>query len=407
MDAAPVATATPPVPARAPRLESVDLLRGLVMVVMALDHTRIFFHAGVLLEQNPLDPKTTTVFLFFTRWITHYCAPVFVFLAGTSAFLSSTRGKSPRELSWFLVTRGLWLVLLELTWLRWAGWAFAIDLHQYNAGVIWALGWSMVTLAALIHLPPRAILGFGLALTLGHNALDSVQPADWGALGWLWKVLHAKGSTIDFQSGYFLRIGYPLIPWIGVMAVGYSFGQILRLPAEARRRWLWRAGLGLTVAFPVLRFTNLYGDPLPWAVAERPLHTLFSFLDCQKYPPSLCYLLMTLGPALIVLAMVDGGVPHRLRPLLVFGRVPMFYYLLHLPLIHGLAVAIESLRFGAAPWLLQPTLGVKEFKPPPDAGFGLPVVYLAWIFVVALLYPVCRWFAGLKGRRRDAWLSYL
>jgi uncharacterized membrane protein len=386
------------------RLDSVDLLRGIVMVLMALDHTRDFFHAGAIHGLNPLDLETTTIPLFLTRWITHFCAPTFIFLAGAGAFLSGTRGKSKRDLSWFLLTRGAWLIVLELTFIRWAGWTFNFDLHMSGAAVIWAIGWSMIVLAALVHLPLWAIMVIGLTMILGHNAFDRVTPESWGSMDWLWRVLHARGR-IEYAPGYFLGIGYPLVPWIGVMAVGYGFGWILLRERTWRRKFVLRLGIVLTFAFVVLRFTNLYGDARPWSSQTNPAFTVFSFLGCVKYPPSLCYLLMTLGPALIVLAMLDRDTPKLFRPLLVFGRVPMFYYLLHLPLIHGLAVLVESLRFGSAPWLYG-----NVFRPtsPPvaDAGFSLLGVYVAWLIVLVLLFPVCRWLADLKRRRRDVWLSY-
>jgi uncharacterized membrane protein len=386
-------------PRPATRLDSVDLLRGLVMVLMALDHTRDFFHAGALQGIDPLDLEKTTVPLFFTRWITHFCAPVFVFLAGTGAFLSTTRGKSKSELSWFLFTRGFWLIFLELTWIHWAGWTFSLNLHEFWFLVIWAIGWSMIVLAALIHLPVWATTAFGIAMILTHNLFDGVKPETWGPWGWLWRVLHAGGRmrTGEFVFG----AGYPLIPWIGVMASGYGFGALLMREPGQRRRWLWGLGSGMILAFVLLRWSNLYGNPKPWSPQSNPTLSLLAFLDCHKYPPSLCYLLMTLGPALIVLALLDRPTPPLLKPILVFGRVPLFYYLLHLPLIHGLSVAVNLIRFGSLPQ--GPTIG----GPSADLGFSLPIVYLFWISIVLALYPACKWFADLKRRRQEAWLSYL
>jgi len=400
-----VPVALNPGPVRAARNDSVDLLRGLVMVLMAIDHTRDFLHIGQLHGFDPLDLKTTTVALFLTRWITHFCAPVFIFLAGTGAFLAGTRGKSKRALSWFLVTRGVWLIFLELTVINWAGWSFSFDLHAIGVMVIWAIGWSMIVLAALIHLPVAAIATFGIALIVAHNAFDAVQPESWGALGWLWRGLHA-GGPIEYAPGYSLIVAYPLIPWMGVMAAGYAFGALLQREAAERRRVIFRLGAALTVGFIVLRALNVYGDPRPWTTQANAGRTLLAMLDCHKYPPSLCYLLMTLGPALMLLAWLDGRTPRLMQPLLVFGRVPMFYYLLHLPLIHGLAIVIETARFGAAPWLFANPFGPNPAMP-PNAGFGLIGVYATWLVVIVLLYPVCRRFADLKRRRCDAWLSYL
>ena len=373
------------------------------MVLMALDHTRDFFHSGVFQGQDPLDLSRTSVALFFTRWITHFCAPVFVFLAGTGAFLSTTRGKTVRDLSWFLVSRGLWLVVLELTWVRWAGWSFAINLHEHWGNVIWAIGWSMVVLAALIHLPLWATAVFGFLMIVAHNAFDGIRPEDLGPWDCLWRILHA-GGAFEMAPGYRFGAGYPLIPWIGVMAVGYSFGAIVTRPPAERRRWFLRLGLLTVGLFVVVRLLNAYGDPKPWSVQRNPLFTVLSFLDCHKYPPSLCYLLMTLGPALLLLAMMERGTPAWVRPVLVFGRVPLFYYVLHLPLIHGLSLMVHWLRFGHADWLWGNTEGT---RPPEGAGFGLIWVYVAWGVVLLTLYPLCKWFADLKRRRRDAWLSYL
>jgi uncharacterized membrane protein len=379
----------PDFPASPARLESVDLLRGLVMVLMALDHTRDFFTE---LPFDPTDLEQTHPALFITRWITHFCAPVFIFLAGTSAFLSTTRGKTPRALSWFLFTRGLWLVLLELFYVNWFGWRFHINLHSYGVQVIWAIGWSMVALAVLVRLPRGFILVFGLAMIVLHNMFDDVKPESFGALAGLWRVLHA-GGQFEIAPGINFFAGYPLIPWIGVMAVGYAFGPVLLRDPASRGRWLVVLGALLTATFVMLRTTNLYGDPRPWAPQKNLLFTLFSFVNCTKYPPSLCYLLMTLGPALLVLALLDRGTPRLLKPLLAFGRVPLFFYLVHLPLIHGLLLLSRSIRFHGAP--------------PPDIELGLPGIYLMWLVAVALLYPICWAFSEIKRRYRAAWLGYL
>jgi uncharacterized membrane protein len=396
--------AASPTPARppGPRLESVDLLRGLVMVLMALDHARDFFHFGAWHGLDPLDLNRTTAAVFCTRWITHYCAPTFILLAGAGAFLSHTRGRSTRELSWFLLTRGVWLVGLEMTFVQWIGWTFAIDGHAHFALVLWAIGWSMIALAALVHLPASWVAAFGVAMIALHNTCDGINSAALGAWAPLWTVLH-EGGRVELGGGHALLAGYPLIPWIGVMAGGYGLGACFQHEPAARRRRLWQLGAALTAGFVGLRLGNLYGNPRPWSVQPDALRTLFSFLDCHKYPPSLCYLLMTLGPVLLLLAWWDRGVPTWMRPLLVFGRVPMFFYLLHIPLLHGLAVLVARLRWGRADWLY----GVAPARPPDTGGFGLLGVYSAWLAAVVLLYFACRWFAELKRRHRSPWLSYL
>ncbi|HVG29848.1 MAG TPA: heparan-alpha-glucosaminide N-acetyltransferase domain-containing protein [Pyrinomonadaceae bacterium] len=387
--------------AHASRLDAVDLLRGLVMVIMALDHTRDFFHSGAL-TLNPTDLSQTTPALFFTRWITHFCAPVFVFLAGTGAFLSLSRGRTKKDLSWFLLTRGLWLVVLEWTLVRFA---VTFDLRYSSGGfvqVIWALGWSMVLLAALVRLPLRAVAAFGLALVAGHNLLDRFHAADFGAWRWLWMILHEQGP-VGSPPGFVLFVVYPLVPWVGVMAAGYAFGALLRLDDKRRRKILLQLGLALTLAFVVLRATNLYGDPRPWAQQPRgALYTFLSFINCEKYPPSLLFLLMTLGPAIALLPLLERARGALARFFTVYGRVPLFYYLLHFYLLHVLAAAIALARYG------RQTLSVLPGgQPPPGWGYRLWVVYLVWIGVVLALYFPCRYWARLKQRKRSAWLSYL
>ena len=260
----------------------------------------------------------------------------------------------------------------------------------------------MVVLAGLVRLPTWAITTFGIALIVGHNALDGISPESWGRWGWLWRVLHA-GGRFEVAPGYTFGAGYPLVPWIGVMAAGYGLGTVFLRESAERRRWLLRLGIGMTLAFVLLRYSNLYGNPQPWSPQNNAVLGLMSFLDCHKYPPSLCYLLMTLGPALIVLGLLERGTPALLKPVLVFGRVPLFYYLLHLPLIHSLSVLAHWISSGRADWLY----GNTPAKPPADAGFSLTFVYLAWIAIVLMIYPACHWFADLKRRRSDPWLSYL
>lgn len=381
------------------RLDSVDLLRGLVMAVMALDHARDFLHHSTPLF-DPTDLSRTNAALFLTRWVTHFCAPVFVFLAGTGAYLSGARGKTRGEVSKFLLTRGLWLVLLELTVVRLA-WTFDPTYLFTPGQVIWAIGWSMVVLSALVHLPAWAVTTFGVAVMALHNLLDPVPSASFGPFGWLWAILHTGEPLEPFAGRRFVPL-YPLVPWVGVMAAGYGFGRVLLLEGVRRRRVLLRLGVGLTLAFIVLRALNFYGDPRPWAVQESGLFTLFSFINTQKYPPSLLFLLMTLGPALIALRLFDREPGAASRPLVILGRAPLFYYVLHLYLIHALAVAFAIVRYG--PRVKEAFAGGQL---PPGYGYPLWVVYAVWLGVVAALYLPTRWFADLKRRRRDPWLSYL
>ena len=388
-----------------PRLESIDFLRGLVMVVMALDHVRDFFTGA---KFDPTDLTQTNAAYFLTRWITHFCAPVFVFLAGTSAYLSSTRGKTKSQLSVFLLTRGLWLVVLELTVVHF-GWSFNWSLHYSGGAVIWALGWSMCALAGLIYLPVWAVTAFGIIMIAFHNLLDGIGTQAFADLGWLWQILH-HGGAIQLLPGYQFTAAYPLIPWIGVMAAGYGFGTLLLREEGSRRKWFLGLGTGLMVSFVLLRATNLYGDAQLWSSQKQGVFTLFSFLNCTKYPPSLLYLLMTLGPAIALLALIDRGVGVIGRPFILFGRVPLFYYLIHLPLLHGAAVLFAYVRHGRAQWLFENPWVVDSLQildKPSDYGYGLPVVYAVWLMIVLILFPACRWFAGVKQRSRAAWLSYL
>jgi len=380
------------------RLTSIDALRGAVMILMALDHVRDYFGVpGV----SPTNLAQTTVPLFLTRWITHICAPVFFLLTGTGAFLARRRKPIP-QLSRFLFTRGLWLILLELTVLRCLGYQFNFDYQVTMLLVIWALGWAMIALSALVWLPVWVVAAFGGVMIAAHNLADGVRSAHP-----LWAVLHAPGFVVN-RPGFVVFASYTLIPWIGVTAAGYGLGQIYGWNAGRRRSFLLRAGLCLTAAFVGLRVINLYGDPFPWTSQATSALTAVSFLNLTKYPPSLLFLLMTLGPALLILRALDGGTPRLLRPLLVFGRVPLFYFLLHFPLIHLLAVVWCYAQNGAAHWMFEsPDLGSYPFTPPPGWGLPLPAIYALWMLVVLMLYPVCRWFASVKARRTEAWLGYL
>lgn len=379
------------------RLESVDVVRGIVMIIMALDHTRDYFGA----PGNPTDLSHAGVALFLTRWITHICAPTFFLLTGTGAFLS-LRKKSLAELSRFLLSRGLWLIALELVVVRSLDFQFNFDYHVTMLVVIWALGWAMIALGLLIWLPVGVVTLFGVVMIAGHNLLDNR-----GLTGPIAAILHGPGIVIN-TPGHLVFAAYPLIPWIGVTAVGYGLGTVFSWEPLRRRRFLVRLGTALTLLFVFLRLLNGYGDPAPWVPQEDGVFTALSFLNVTKYPPSLLFLLMTLGPVMIMLRAFDDGVPGWLKPVLVYGRVPLFYFLLHLFVIHALAVVVCYFRYGAVHWMFEsPTLAQTPFTQPPGWGYQLRVVYLIWIGVVVGLYPVCRWFAGVKQRRHDWWLSYI
>ena len=388
------------------RLHSVDMLRGLVMVIMALDHVRDFFSNSYAID--PTDLTQTNAALFFTRWITHFCAPVFVFLAGTGAFLSTLRGKTKRELAGFLLSRGLWLVFLVLFFVHTFGWWFNVDYHLLYGDVLWALGWSMVVMAGLVFLPVWSNAAIGIAMVAFHNLFDAVRADAFGSFRWVWAILHS-GDILEPHPGIHFVPGYPLVPWIGVMAAGYGFGTILVSPPDKRQKWLRGLGIGLILAFIVLRATNLYGDPHAWVVQKTRLFTFFSFINCEKYPPSLLYLLMTLGPAILALALFERTSHPLSRLFVTLGRVPLFFYLLHLVVIHALAIAFAYARYGHAEWMFKnvavPSNSVLPY--PQGYGYSLVMVYAMWIGVVLTLYPVCQWFASVKGRRREAYLSYL
>ncbi|OPY58059.1 MAG: hypothetical protein A4E57_04893 [Syntrophorhabdaceae bacterium PtaU1.Bin034] len=395
------------------RIEAIDMVRGLAVMVMLLDHTRLFFH-NASLHIDPTDLSRTSAALFLTRWITHPVAPIFVFLAGTAAFLRTERGKTEHRLSRFLLTRGLWLVVLEFTIVR-LGINFNFDYHRFfgSMQVIWVIGVSMMLLALLVRLPAAVVAAVGIVMIGAHNLLDGIHVASWKGprsaapdlLDVIWLVLHQPGAFIlcPYPCPRIFVL-YPLIPWVGVMAAGFAFGAVYRLHAERRRRFLIWTGLALMSAFVVLRTFNIYGDPQPWQAQTSSLFTIFSFLDVTKYPPSLLFLLMTLGPGLLILALFERVRPGKWGTVLsTFGKVPLFFYLLQFFVAHGLAVlagfvAGQPIAYQFAPYR----------KAPPGVGFDLWVVYLFWVVGLVMLYPVCRWFAALKKRRRrDWWLSYL
>jgi uncharacterized membrane protein len=378
------------------RVASIDVIRGAVMVLMAIDHVRVY----AAVPAGGEDPA-----IFFTRWVTHFCTPAFIFLAGTSAYLY---GRAHGDVARFLATRGLWLVLLELTVIRIA-WTFNLEFGRYNlAGVIWVIGWCMVLLALLVRLPLVAIGAFGVAVIAGHNLLDSVdglvETLGASRLAGLWKILYIgffAGPIAVGGTGPTLHVLYSIVPWVGVIAAGYAFGAVLTLDDERRRRLCLQIGLGAILLFALLRGFNVYGNPQPWS------GSFLSFLNTNKYPASLTFLLMTLGPTIALMPFVEharGAVAERLA---VFGRVPFFFYLVHIPLIHGLAMLVSLARTGSVdPWLFADH---PLAPPPPPDGYmwSLPLLYGVWAGAIVVLYALSKQFAAVKARRTDRWLKYV
>jgi uncharacterized membrane protein len=392
---APLATSAAAPVGSASRIASIDLIRGAVMVLMAIDHVRVY---------SGLPAGGPTAGIFFTRWITHFVAPAFIFLAGTSAFFY---GRKRSDLSRFLLVRGLWLVFLELTVIR-ICWTFNFDFaHYLLAGVIWVIGWCMILMAGLVKLRggPRTVGIIGLAIIVLHNAVMPWLVNQVPALSELWKILYV-GFFQGPVAGTPLIVLYSIIPWIGVMAAGYGFGIVLALDNEQRNRLCLRIGLAATALFLVLRGFNLYGDPRPWS-ATTPMPAFLSFLNTTKYPASLLFLLMTLGPTIALIPLLDRARGRLAEWTTTFGRVPFFYYVLHIPLIHALALVVSVIRSGAvSSWLF--TNHPMANPPPPDGyTWSLGLLYLVWAVAIVLLYFPSRWYAGLKARRSDWWLKYL
>jgi uncharacterized membrane protein len=383
------------------RIESIDLLKGLVMIIMALDHVRDYFHYSAFFF-DPADPTQSTLPIFFTRFITHFCAPIFCFLAGTSAFMVGKR-KSKSELSSFLLKRGLWLVFMEMTIVNF-GWFFDIYFKSPNLLVIWSLGISMIFLAALVHLPRKIVLLFSLVLILGHNLLDTVHYNG----NVFWAIMH-EYAFLKLNNGFDFEVGYPLIPWIAVMALGYYFGAFYDTSFDSfqRKKLFNIIGISAIFAFVILRFSNVYGDQIPYKDYGILSKNLISFLNPSKYPPSLDYLLMTLGAAFLFLANAEKLKGKVIDFFSTFGRVPFFYYILHLYLIHLIALIFaEFSGFGWRIMILQDWVTAT----PALKGYGFPlwVVYVGWILVIALLYPCCKWFDNYKQAHKEKWwLSYL
>lgn len=375
---------------RKPRVESIDCLRGLIMAFMALDHARGYAFAGSF---DFLDLKRTTLFLFFMRWMANFGAPLFVFLAGASAFLYMYRGKTRAELSEYLLIRGMILVTLEIAYFsRVLTFSSSVVLLQ----VIWVLGISMVLLSLLVWLPDWAILAYGIVTVFGHNLLDgvAVEPASPYYLAW--SILHRVSQEVSLSPTLHMRVVYPLIPWTGVMALGYLFGKLFTLEKEQRTRIMILLGVASIAAFVALRMLNVYGDPHPWHMRRNFIRTLLTFLNCNKYPPSLSFLLMTLGPGLCLLAGLEKRVPRIGKPFVLFGRVPLFYYIVHFPVLL-LVMAAGGIALKGVP--------VGDLTMDVLKG-GIGYVYSVWIAGLIVLYPVCRWYCGKKSARTWGWMKY-
>jgi uncharacterized membrane protein len=386
------------------RIESIDILRGLIMLIMALDHVRDFFHAAIP-ANDPTNLATTNVFLFFTRWITHFCAPLFIFLSGISAHLAGTR-RTKKELSLFLIKRGLWIIFIELV----ISFAHTLDpmLHLVIFQVIWAIGASMVILGLVLWLPLPVIAVIGGLIFFGHDILDYIALPQTGAAGFLWKLFFtAHLNFYHINQAYVLKLSYAIIPWTGVMMLGYVFGLVYRssFDASRRRKILVVSGICLIELFLLLRAFNIYGDPVPWTVQGSTMLTILSFLNVSKYPPSLLYLCVTLGPGLLLLASLEN-VKNRLTDLfMLYGNVPFFYYVLHWYLLRALSIAAFYLSGYGAKDIVNPRL-LCMFRP-ENLGYSLGGVYLVWLLVISILYFPCRWFSNYKKMHRDWWLSYL
>jgi len=389
------------------RVHSIDLLRGLAMIVMALDHTRNYFSADAMIF-GPADLARTNVPLFFTRWITHFCAPAFVFLAGTSAFFVGQR-KGKKQLSLFLVTRGLWLIFLELTVVNF-GWTFNIHFPFFTLGVIWALGVSMIVLAVLVWLPDPAVLCIGALVVACHNLLDGIHFPGSSLKSFLWSSLHdpswgKEANQLNLQ-GHRVVVDYPLLPWIGVMALGYCFGHLYKptINISTRIKVLLLLGGAVVVIFLFLRILNFYGDPYPWTAQKTKIFTILSFLKVTKYPPSLDFILMTLGPTLLFLAAAEKPSKALAESIQRIGRVPMFFYLVHIYLLHLFALIAARL----SGYQFYDMISQKPLTPVIRGyGFSLPMVYVVWAIALLSLYPLCKWYDNYKSSHRKWWLSYL
>jgi uncharacterized membrane protein len=389
------------------RIESIDILRGIVMVIMALDHVRDYFHFSAN-NANPMDLATTTPLLYFTRWITHFCAPIFIFLSGTSIYLQSLR-KTKFELSRFLITRGLWLILLEIV-VNTFGWSFNPSFPAFFMQVIWAIGISMVLMGVFIFLPYLLILTLGLTIVFGHNTLDYFEQQPDFKSSLLWDIMHhGVFKTFEIIKGHSILIIYPFLPWTGLMMLGYCLGKLYtnEYSEKIRLRNLKIKGISLILFFIVLRATNLYGNPSDWTTQKTWFYSALSFLDVEKYPPSLLYLCMTIGPALLGLAWLENIKSKWKAGFIVFGRVALFYYVLHIYLIHFLCMLIFFANGHTMADAVSPESHIPFYFVIMGEGFSLTGVYLIWLVVLAILYPFCKKYDAYKTKHKEKkWLSY-
>lgn len=394
--------------AKTKRIESIDILRGIAMVIMALDHVRDYFHLTAFTD-DPLNLATTTPLLYFTRWITHFCAPIFVFLSGTSIYLQSLR-KTKKELSSFLIKRGLWLIVVEIIIIAFA-WTFNPFYHFIPLQIIWAIGISMVILGWVIRLPYHIVLVLGLVIIFGHNLLDIPEAAPGFKAGFWWDLLHHGYFTpYAYMRNHFAVIVYPFLPWTGVMMLGYCFGIFFteKFTTAQRKKIIIGLGMALILFFVMVRFINIYGDPVAWTTQKNALSSFLSFMKVNKYPPSLLYLCITIGPALLLLALVEKIKNGLTNIMVVFGRTAFFYYIIHLYLIHFIGAIVFFAKGNSMQSAIDSMQNLPFMFLIPGQGFGLIVVYGIWIAVVIALYPLCKWYDKYKTNHKEKWwLSYL
>jgi len=371
--------AVPERPKRQGRIQSIDFVRGLIMFIMALDHTRAKFYTGI----NPVDLNETTMALFLTRWVTHICAPTFMFLSGTAFFLVlKKKNNDKRYVSFYLISRGLFLIALDLTVFN-----SSLNFHKIGVGVLWGLGWSMIFNAVLIYIPVRVLTILGLIVVSTHNAFEATGYEFSGFMEAVWVFLY-HGGSFQVLPGCSVVIQYTPLPWAFVMSLGFCFGSMFQKDAEVRKNRLLIMGITFLILFIFIRYWNQYGDPVPWkAYSNNIFRTLISFLNCEKYPPSLLFLLMTLGQSILLLGIFNNHVFNKNNPFVVLGKVPLFYYVLHIPLIRIIYILYSMLPL-----------------PPHN---NLLIVYGMWFFVVLLLLPACYWYRSYKQNNRNFLTRYI